>query len=163
MNADTEAILTGLRQVIERLDRSNAILLQIAQGAGLGVQVIEGQQPLLGQISEMLQYLTAAIVQSAARNNRVVPVLPTPTPLAQNESEPLLQVEITNDNLAQPIWLGGENVLMGTGRRLQPMTSVTRTLPAGSSLWAVCNVGIVNAIVAEGFNLVAGLRTLGMS
>lgn len=103
--------------------------------------------------------LLAASLPSAPEISSLVTVNITPTPIFENVSRSILHLKITNNDPAQPIFLGGPGVTVGDGEQLLAQQSVIFTLGYGQRLFAVCFVaGILPTRISQGFDFLTALR-----
>ncbi len=113
----------------------------IGQMPALIAELLEGQRL-------MLRLLAAALPSSPALTTEVA-VATRSTRLAVNNSADLMRIVVTNDDPAQPIWLGGRDVLITNGEVLVPQASVPFNLAKGKDIWAVCAAGTVSARITQ--------------
>lgn len=155
--------------MIQRLDGIIAWLTKIS---GLleakEVQGVSGQAAGQGffnnteAIDELLRLLVAQVLPSSpSRTSETRVNSITPTLLYSNDSTTFQRVVITNDDVAQPIWIGDRNVSLLIGEVMIAQDQRIFVVPRGASIYAICAVATVSVRISEGYNLVDMMRPLG--
>lgn len=142
------------RMIIDRFDILNDNIRELIEavkvsGGGPAAVNVAGMERLL------LESLVAASLPSAPRDTHPITVGILETVLAENESQALLGVEITNDDPAQPLWIGNKGVLVASGRVVRPQETVTKVLPIGKTVYGICVLATISVRVSEAFDLYA--------
>lgn len=139
-----------MRIVIERLDEIIDILRNLPK-------------PKPTEIEEVLRLLTSAVVPASPNVTRELTIGTTASIIIQNLALPFARVDITDDDPAQPLWLGGRDVTTNIGRVVQPRTTVPYVLPMGAELYGVCNVATISIRVSELYEPYGILKSLGIA
>ena len=100
----------------------------------------------------LLELMVAASLPSAPERVEGYQVGNVEVQLAQNESTPLMRVEVTNDNVAQPLWVAQRGVLFTTGRQIVALQTQAFVIPQGSALFGICAIPFINVRVSIGFD-----------
>ena len=129
------------RSVLERLD-----------------QIILLLQSEKSTYDELLRSLTSAQVPMSPSVTFNVTVGTTATLLVQNTSLSLMHLEITNNDFAQEVYLGGPDVLPTAGRRLEPADTIPYNLPIGKSLYGIVRFFTISVIVSKSESPYATLK-----
>lgn len=111
-----------------------------------------------------LEMLVAASLPSSPDMQAPVTISPVAGIIASNQTSGLQYIVVSNDDIAQPMWVGPEGVLNSTGRRIPQRGSVPFVLAPGAALWGICNVATLSARVSRGYpiaGLVGAVRTEG--
>lgn len=109
----------------------------------------------------LMEMLLSALVPSAPESTEEFTVGVAEVRLAQNESQPMMRVEITNDNVAMPLWITGkQGVLVTTGRIILAQTTAVFVLPLGHSLWGICPIPNASIRVSRGFDFFNILKAI---
>ena len=138
-----QAFYESQRAIIERLDAIIALLSR------------ESKLP----VDEILMSLISVGLPAAPKTTSLVPVTTSPTILAENQSLSIMRVEITNDDVAQQIYLDcNPDVLLTNGRRLNAQQTIAYTINRGQTLYGVCTVGTVNTRVAYSQSPLSALK-----
>jgi hypothetical protein len=107
----------------------------------------------LTQTTNMLQELClAASMPSAPQRTEEFTVGNVQVVLAQNESRPLIRVEVTNDDVAQPLWVSQIGVLVATGRVILAQQTAAFVLPEGQRLAGICVIPNISVRVSYGYD-----------
>lgn len=106
------------------------------------------------RLDELL-YITAAALPSTPILTEPLTVTTTETLLYENQSEPLLRITISNDDIAQPMWIGPQSVRHFTGEIVPGGFWRGFVMPMGSSLWGITDVGFISVRVSLGYNIKA--------
>ncbi len=141
------------RELQTRLD-SIAVWLQTISGQlDMQLQVLGGDQ----KTRHLLELLVGQAMPAAPEITREITVTtgPPPTLLATNESLILRRIDITNDDPAQPLWVGAAGVLPSMGRVVLAQDTIPYVLPMGTSVFGVCVVPTISVRVSDLYNLVA--------
>ena len=132
-----------LREMIDRLDIIISLL-----GGTLSIPA-----------DEVTPSLVSAGLPSAPKTSANVLVGTTATPLAENNSLSIMRVEVTNDDVAQQIYLDcNAGVLTSQGRRLNAQQTIAYTINKGQTLYAICLVATVNVRVAYSQSPIVALK-----
>ena len=147
------------RQIIELLQRIEELMsLSVNVQPPPGAEVY-GQQNI-DWLMIIAMAVSAALPSSPVNSRRVV-ISPVETQLVNNDFAPLLSVEITNEDLAQWIWVSSRGVLATAGRIILPLETIRYVVPQGHELWGICAVATVNLSISEGANVFANLISGG--
>lgn len=119
------------RLVLERLDELINILLT--------------QQAIFDTV---LRGLVAGVVPMAPAFSQTIVVGATPTLLVENTVMSLMKVEITNDDIAVPLYVGNRDVIVPAGRLIQPGNTIFYNLRKGQKLYGTVAVGAINVIIS---------------
>lgn len=94
---------------------------------------------------------SAQIIMAPSVSNTMV-VLAAPNPptfLIENTVLNLMQVTISNDDFAIPVYLGDRDVVVPAGDLIDPRQRITYYLRRGQKKYAIANAGSVNVIVSR--------------
>lgn len=108
-----------------------------------------------------LEMLIAASLPSSPDMQTPVIVGTIPTLIVSNDTSGLQYIVVSNDSIAQPIWVGPEGVTTASGRQVVQNGSVPFVLAPGAYLYGICNVATVSARVSRGFpikDVIAAVR-----
>lgn len=139
-------------------DKLETIIELIRYALGFETQYMDdadmARSPVaLSETSNMLQeLLLASLMPSAPESTEEFAVGNIEVTLAENESLPLVRVEVTNDDVAQPLWVSHEGVLVATGRIIMPQTTEAFVLPEGERLAGICVIPAVSVRVSYGYD-----------
>jgi hypothetical protein len=154
-----------LVQIIQRLDGILAWQQRISEQLGqMPVPAIAetGQNVLQTgnqQIDRLLRLLLAQVVQaSPARTIEFTINNVTPTLIYGNNSSEYQRIEVTNDDPAQPCWIGDRNVTPLSGQVLLAQRTTAYVLPRGAELYTICAVATISVRVAVCYDLVGYLE-----
>jgi len=147
------------RQILEQLQRIESLL-------AVSVPPPEQASPeIYGQVVSDWQALIAmsicACIPAAPINCQQIVVFPAETLLIRNESDSYVPVEITNEDVAQWIWVGPKGVLTTAGRIILPLDTARYVLGKGDEIYARCAFATVDVSVIEGSNIFANFVTGG--
>lgn len=151
--------------ILDRLDKV-VDLLQIQAGLPptthyiQDIERIDTPAQLARDQNYVMEMLLSALVPSAPSIVEAYQVSNVETLLASNESIPLMRVEVTNDNVAQALWVARRGVLPTTGRRIIPLTTVPFVLPMGTVLTGICAIPWISVRVSIGYDFFAILQDL---
>lgn len=147
------------REILIRLDNIAALLAKIS--GQLAVQdgaTIEQ----FGKVRNVLDILVAQSLPASPETTEEVTVFGgagiSPILLAKNDSVPLLRVNITNDDPAQPLWVGTANVLPTMGRVVIAQTTIPYNLVLGAEVWGICAVGFISVRIEKCYDVLARLE-----
>jgi len=119
-------------------------------------QLENGQSQMMSAVDRFTKLLIAqGLPSSPARTREFTINAITPTPIYSNDSTIFQRIDVTNDDPAQPCWLGDRNVSPITGQVLLAQNTRAFTIPRGAELYAICVVATLSVRVAEGYDLVA--------
>ncbi len=110
--------------------------------------------------NKLLEYLLAAALPSAPQQVRTITIGTTPVQLASNESQPLMRVDISNLNVAQPLNISKAGVTVLSGMQIQARQTVPFVLPPGAELVGVVGLGTILVTVSEGYDMQPALDQL---
>lgn len=154
--------LDAQRLMIQYLQEQATLLRKIERHLAVmsGATEPEGETGVFynlpsARTNELVALLVAASLPSAPETSIPVTVTTTETLLAANETVDLQVYWITNDSVAQPIWIGPKGVLVTSGRRIGPTDTEAFVLPPHSALYARCVVPTVSARISKGYPLAA--------
>lgn len=147
------------RELLKRLDNMTAWLAKISgQLAAQDKATIEQ----FGRVRNILDILAAQSLPGSPEVTEEVTVFGgagvAPTLLVKNDSVPLLRVNITNDDPAQPLWCGTANVLPSMGRVVIAQTTIPYVLPLGAEVWGICAVGFISVRIERCYDLLAHIE-----
>lgn len=142
MDAATESgLLDAVRTMIGQMDIIIDLLKRLAGSEGDMVGLQEATM-------ELVAMMIGATMNAAPRTTLPIVVGTTETVLAQNESEPLMLIGVTNHDPAQAIQVGSQGVTILAGSEVPPLTTVPFVLPLGRTLFGICTAATVNVSVA---------------
>jgi len=150
----TLMLLDKMDQIIDLLriqvglQPATARITQESRGIQTPVELMK-RQNLLSEL------MLAAVLPSAPALTETYRVTPSEVCIASNESIPLMRVEVTNDNVAQPCWVSKKGVLTTSGRRIRAQETVPFVLPNGSQLYAVCAIPWISVRVSIAYDFYA--------
>ena len=104
--------------------------------------------------------MIAASLPSAPENVQTITVGTTEVLLASNESQPLMRVDVTNLNVAQPLILSKKGVVISTGGLILARQTQAYVLPQGSSLYGIVALGTIIVTVGYGYDIQARISAL---
>ncbi len=152
-----------LSLILDRLD-TIADLLRFQMGLKPERLIVENiQSPV--QIDQdrnmLLELFLAASLPSSPGTVEEFTVTNVEVQLAINQSIPLQRVSITNDNVAQPLWVTGKKgVLVTTGRLILPQETEDFVIPDGHSLWGICAIPNISVRVSTGYDFYRMLASM---
>lgn len=129
------------------------------------VEAIKSQQPGPVQITQeyiaqqekrldAIKYIIAAALPSTPMVTEPLTISTTPAVLYENQGEALLRISVSNDDFAQPMWIGPQqSVNHLTGARIPGTEWRDFVMPVGSKLWGVTDVGFISARISLGYNI----------
>jgi len=143
------------RALIERMDVMIAWQAKISAQMDAQSQQLEGSYlEQQGKIQSLLDLFASLGLPSSPQLTRELTVnAATATLLYRNDSLPFRRIEITNDDPAQPIWVGKRNVTTQLGRVQIAQTTEPYVLPQGDELWAICVVATLSVRISESYDL----------
>lgn len=110
----------------------------------------------------LMELMLAATIPSAPESTEEFTVGILEVELARNESLPLMRVEVTNDNVAMPLWVSAKRgVLVTTGRVILAQVTTPFVIAQGHSLWGICPLPNASIRVSRAFdfyNILDGMR-----
>lgn len=131
------------RQILERLDKI--------------IKMLESQASSPLDLALLAMISTA--LPSAPNRSSLVVVGTTPMVLAENSTLSVMRVEITNDDVAQQIYVDcNPDVLLTNGRRINAQQTIPYTINKGRILYGICIIGTVNTRVAFSQSPLSALR-----
>lgn len=150
------------------LDRLDVIieLLHIQLG-GVPAQTIQSVFPDLSKLyanggttaqqskrlNLLLEYLIAASLPSAPENVRPMVIGTTEAQLAENQSQPLMRVDVSNLNVAQPLRVSKQGVSLTSNMQVLARQTVPFVLPVGSKLYGIVELGTIEITVSQGYDI----------
>lgn len=154
-----------IRMLLERLDKLISLLEPLNDSILSLKPEPEPEPPLsppptLGEIRRLLEVLVAGSLPSSPSVTHAITVGTTQTLVVTNEAEWLLPVEITNDDLAQALFLSGPGVIGTAGRRLLPEETVRYVMPIDTTIFGIVDVATIDVRVSEGFNIYSRMAML---
>lgn len=154
LNQDPTALM------LDKLDRIIDLLrvqIGLRPSAELDEQVkgIKTPSDLIRDQNLLMELMIAAVLPSAPSLTETYQVTSTETCIASNESIPLMRVDVTNDNVAQPCWVSKKGVLTTSGRRIRAQDTVSFVLPQGAQLYAICAIPWISVRVSIGYDFYA--------
>ena len=138
-----------LQRILAELQREDTA----GEAMQLSTQKLTERIMEIASRDESVKWMLAAALPSTPATSMEVTVPTTTVMLYENQSEPLLRVTISNDDLAQSIWVGPEGVNINIGERINGRDWRAFVMPSGTALYAVTDVGAVSARVALGYNI----------
>ncbi len=112
------------------------------------------------RLNKALELMVAASLPSAPENVQTLTVGTTEVPLASNESQPLMRVDVTNLNVAQPLIVSKKGVVLSAGGLILARQTQAYVLPQGSSLFGVVSLGTIIVTVGYGYDIQARISAL---
>ncbi len=103
--------------------------------------------------NRLLEYLVAASLPSSPQNARAVTVGTTEELLASNESQPLMRVDISNMNVAQPLVVNKRGVSVNSGIQVLARQTIPFVLPPGAQIYGIVALGTILVTVTDGFDM----------
>lgn len=147
------------RELIKSLDNITAWLAQISGQLAAQERATVDQ---FGKVRDVLDILVAQSLPGSPETTEEVTVFGgagiPPTLLVKNDSVPLLRVNITNDDPAQPLWVGNANVLTTMGRVVLAQTTIPYNMPLGAEVWGICAVGFISVRIERCYDLLARIE-----
>lgn len=140
-----QAVVSGLLDAIRTTVAQFDVMIDL-------LKRIEAQQIRLVDFQdatmELLAMMLGASLDSAPRTTVPVTVPTTQIVLAENESEPLMLVEISNHDPAQALQVGSQGVTILAGHEVAPLSTVPFVLPLGNTLYGICTAATIAVSVA---------------
>lgn len=140
-----QAVVSGLLDGLRRLITQNDVMIALLEQIAAQQQVLTASQD---KTMELVAMLVATSLNSAPRTTTGIPVATTQTLLAENQSEPLMMIEITNHSAAQALQIGNDGVTILAGHEVAPFATVPFQLPMGQRIFGVCTAATINVSVA---------------
>ncbi len=103
--------------------------------------------------NEALELLLSAALPSAPANVTTITVGISEILLANNESAPLMRVDVTNLNVAQPLTISKRGVGLNSGQLVLARQTVPYVLPMGAQLYGVVALGTIVVAVSVGHQM----------
>lgn len=150
----TALLLDKLDQVIDLL-RIQVGLDPVTDSISRQIRGVKTPSELLKEQNLLTELMLAAVVPSAPALTETYRVTSSETCIASNESIPLMRVEVTNDNIAQPCWVSKKGVLTTSGRRIRAQETVPFVLPRGTQLFAICAIPWISVRVSIAYDFYA--------
>ena len=126
--------------------RTNPELLALLQTGRMPLDVARHS-------NRLLEYLVAAALPSAPANVKTITVGTSEELLASNESQPLMRVDVTNLNVAQPLQVSKRGVTVNSGVQVAGQQTLPFVLPIGAQLYGVIALGTILVSVADGYDM----------
>ena len=150
-----------LALVLDRFDTVIRLLeMSIARPPEQGVQGFALMAPLMEQQNKLLEIMLAASLPSTPLNVLTITVGTTEILLAENESTPLMRVDVHNLNVAQPLLVSNRGVSPTSGMQILARTTRSFVLPAGSKLYGIVNLGTILITVSFGYDIQGLLESI---
>ena len=148
-------IIALLQKIADDLESQQPEPVQITQ------EYISQQAAIQEKRLDVIKYMLAAALPSTPMVTEPLTVSTTAVVLYENQSEPLLRISVSNDDLAQPMWIGPQqSVSHLTGARILGTEWRDFVMPIGSKLWGVTDVGFISARISLGYNIKAIMDSL---
>ena len=110
--------------------------------------------------NKLLELITAAELPSAPENVQTYVVGIVEQRLASNMSRPLMRVDVTNLNVAQPLLVSKRGVIPSAGGMITARTTQHYVLPQGAEIWGIVNLGNIIVTVGVGYDIQSILAAL---
>lgn len=101
--------------------------------------------------NKALELMLAAVIPSAPENVQTYTVGTTEVLLASNMSTPLMRVDVTNLNVAQPLLVSKKGVVPTAGAIILSRGTKPFVLPIGAELYGIVNLGNILVTVGTGY------------
>ena len=147
-----QGIAIGLPPTKEIIDRYPALAELYARGGTSAGQA--------ARASKALELLLAATIPSAPENVQTYTVGTTEVLLASNMSIPLMRVDVTNLNVAQPLLVSKKGVVPTAGAIILARGTKDFVLPIGAELWGIVALGNILVTVGTGYQFQPMIETL---
>lgn len=141
-------------------------LLKMQLGAAATPGLLE-RYPEIGEIegglmrtNKILEVLVTASLPSAPQNVQVVTVGIVETPLASNQSQPLMRVAVTNIDVAQPLFVSKKGLNVNSGQIILPRQTAPFVLPNGTELYGIIALATIQVSVAIAYDMQPALEAL---
>ena len=150
------------RAIIERLDAQLLWLQQdserqIRQAGQLSSSYIEQA----GKIQSLLDWFGALALPASPQLTREVTVnAVTSTLLYQNVTHPFKRIVVTDDDPAQWIYVGNQNVNINIGEIVPVQDPRAFVIAQGQSLWAICMAATVSVRISESVDLLSRTQVM---
>ncbi len=144
--------IIGLLRVQIGLAPSSAL---VAQYPDLGELYARGGTAAIqsARFSKALEIMFAASLPSAPENVQTYTVGTTEVLLASNMSMPLMRIDVTNLNVAQPLLVSKKGVVSSAGAIILARNTKDFILPNGSELWGIVALGNILVTVGIGYDI----------
>lgn len=113
------------------------------------------QQAAQAKRQDTIEAILASLPPSTPILTEPLTVTTTETLLYENQGEALCRITVSNDDVAQPMWIGPQGVTHLTGEQVPGTTWREFVMPIGSSLWGITDVGFISVRVSLGYNIKA--------
>lgn len=100
-----------------------------------------------------LELMVAASLPSAPENVETYTVGTVEVLLASNMSTPLMRVDVTNLNVAQPLLVSKKGVVVSAGGMILARESKPFVLPMGAELYGIVALGNILVTVGTGYQI----------
>ncbi len=127
----------------------------VQQYPDLGELFARGGTPgaLARRHNKALEIMLAASLPSAPENVQTYVVGTAEERLASNMSQPLMRIDVTNLNVAQPLLVSKKGVVPSAGGIILARETKTFVLPNGSELWGIVALGTIIVTVGYGYDI----------
>ena len=147
---DKLEVLIELQKIQLGLPPSSQI---VAQYPDLGELYTSKGTPadLARRTNKAMELMLAATIPSAPENVQTYTVGTTEVLLASNMSTPLMRVDVTNLNVAQPLLVSKKGVVPTAGAIILSRDTKPFVLPIGAELYGIVNLGNILVTVGTGY------------
>jgi len=121
------------------------------------IEILDVLKTLVDKNTNIMNFLISSGLPTGMLSTVEVAITPTPVLLIKNDSLPLMRIRITNDDAAQPLWVGTNNVSSLNGEVIYAGQFRDFVITQGMSIFGVC---VVASIVARLSNLADPLGEL---
>lgn len=129
--------------------------MQPAEPVQITQEYVTQQAAIQKKRQDAIETMLAAALPSTPIFTEPLVVTTTETLLYENQSEPLCRITVSNDDIAQPMWIGPQGVTHLTGEQVPGTTWREFVMPIGSSLWGITDVGFISVRISLGYNIKA--------
>ena len=140
------------RQLFDRMDSIQTTL----------IKTLEALTTLVDKNTNIMNYLLSNSLPASMLNTVEVTVTPTPQLLVKNDSLPLMRMRITNDDAAQPLWVGTSNVSNLNGEVIAAGDYRDFSIPQGLSIFGVCVVATISVRLSTLSDPLGELKAQGL-
>jgi len=114
-----------------------------------------------GKMQSLLDWFGALALPASPQITREVTVgAVIPQLLYKNDTHPFKRIVVTDDDPAQWIYVGNQNVNINIGEIIPAQGSGVYVIAQGQSLWAICMVATVSVRVSESVDLLGRTQTM---
>lgn len=127
----------------------------VAQYPDLGALFARGGTAAVqsSRTNKALEIMLAASLPSAPQNVQTYTVGTAEVLLASNQSMPLMRIDVTNLNVAQPLLVSKKGVVTSAGGIILARDTKNFVLPHGSELWGIVALGTILVTVGVGYDI----------